>query len=193
MLVFSCHADTGFPAHKLKRLGEGIVDGHLDNFVGVHAVMNAYFSGRMHQDYFRIELTYGEEDDFEGALEVRETLSRSDAVIVVDVTGTPTDKDFVIEKCRDSAMRKFLSSALHGMSFDLYEDCPDPIADEDEVDVYSEKLGHVCMLAVPCFGGDYNEGPVKCRQASVDGVTEAICRITERFPDFCRAQKMSTS
>ncbi len=37
------------------------VEGHLDNFVGCHAVMQAYFSGKMDSDRIRIELTWGEE------------------------------------------------------------------------------------------------------------------------------------
>ena len=47
MLVISCHADTGFPSHRLRRLKGRLVEGHLDNFIGVHAVMQAYFSGRL--------------------------------------------------------------------------------------------------------------------------------------------------
>jgi hypothetical protein len=73
-LVISCHADTGFPAHRLNR-ERGACVGHLDNFVGVHAVMNAYFSGRMDAPNLRIELTYGEETGMAGAYEVLETLS----------------------------------------------------------------------------------------------------------------------
>jgi hypothetical protein len=44
--VISCHADTGIHNHRLSRNGEELITGHLDNFVGVHAVMQAYFSGR---------------------------------------------------------------------------------------------------------------------------------------------------
>ena len=41
MLVISCHADTGFQAHSLTHRADGIIQGHLDNFAGVQAVMPA--------------------------------------------------------------------------------------------------------------------------------------------------------
>ena len=44
--VISCHADTGFPFHRLKAEVNRFT-GHLDNFAGVCAVMTACFSGRM--------------------------------------------------------------------------------------------------------------------------------------------------
>ncbi len=66
----------------------GHFTGHLDNFAGVYAVMNAFFSGRLHSDLIRIELTYGEETDMDGARMVLDSLSDDDTVIVVDVTGT---------------------------------------------------------------------------------------------------------
>jgi hypothetical protein len=40
-VVISCHADTGFKGHRLRRNKAGVFYGHLDNFVGVHAVMKA--------------------------------------------------------------------------------------------------------------------------------------------------------
>src|ERR1700684_2444695 len=70
MLVISCHADTGFQSHRLRRLPGGAVEGHLDNFAGCHAVMQAYFSGRMDFDRIRIELTWGEEVGLLGAKEL---------------------------------------------------------------------------------------------------------------------------
>lgn len=63
--------------------------------------MNAYFSGRLNNPDIRIELTYGEETDMEGAYAVMETLQPNDAVTVVDVTGTITQSDITIEKCSD--------------------------------------------------------------------------------------------
>jgi hypothetical protein len=184
MLVISCHSDTGFRQHAMRRLEHGMLEGHMDNFVGVHAVMLAYFSGRLHQPYIRIELTYGEETDMAGAYEVLDTLYKQDVVLVVDVTGTPTEADFVIEKCRNQEMQRFLWDALSGLAFDMYDDCPDPIADSDETDVYDEKCPYVCFLGIPCLGGDYNEGPVRCRQKSIEQIAEALCRIAEAFPRF---------
>ena len=139
MLIISCHADTGFYSHSLRNLGKTRVKGHLDNFGGVHAVMQAYFSGRLRHDHLRIELTHGEEVDFAGVKEVRASLRTHDVVIVVDVTATPTRKDLVIEKCAYPSLQEFVAGALEGMRYDLYEDCPDPISDQDEVDVYREK------------------------------------------------------
>src|SRR5437764_14321019 len=112
MLVISCHADTGFHEHRLERLADKVVCGHLDNFAGVHAVMLAYFSGGLPIEGVRIELTHGEEVDFAGAYEVRAALRGWDVVIVVDVTGTPTDKDIVIEKCAHPKLKELIEKAL---------------------------------------------------------------------------------
>ncbi len=179
MLVISCHADTGFRNHYLRRLGDGTVHGVLDNVAGVYCVMNAYFSGRIKRNGVRIELTYGEEIDYAGAYEVLDTLNPEDTVIVVDVTGVPTQKDFTIEKCQDPGLRAFLETALAGMSFDLFEDSPDPVSTSDETDVYIQKCRRACFLGVPCFGGDYNERSVSCREQSLTAVAEAICRMVE--------------
>ncbi len=186
MLVISCHADTGFRFHQLTKLDRDVVEGHLDNFAGVYAVMQAYFSGKFQEDYAHIALTYGEEDDMAGAEEVLDTLRKHDVVIVVDVTGTKTKQDFVIEKCSDKKFFEALQEILKGMSFDIYEDCPDPIATEDEVDVYSEECPYTCMLAIPCWGGDYNEGVVKAKEASIQAVAQALVRIVENFPALCQ-------
>jgi hypothetical protein len=147
----------------------------------VHAVMNAYFSGRMASDSLRIELTYGEETDMAGAYEVQRTLSPDDVVVVVDVTGTETEREITIEKCQSPRMRQFVSEALEGLSYALYEDCPDPIADEDESDVYRERLENVFFLGIPCAGGDYNAGVVSCRESSIRTASEALVRLAERF------------
>lgn len=185
MLVISCHADTCGTAHRCEVRGHSYY-GHMDNFSGVHSVMDAFFSGRLRHDHVRIELTHGEEEDMEGARQVRRTLKKHDVVVVVDVTGTPTHKALVIEKCRDESLRAFLAKALDGVPFDLYEGCPDPIADEDEVDVYVKRIRRVFLLGIPCTGGDYNEEEVFCRKRSIAAATEAICRIAERFPEYCR-------
>ncbi|MGC8832841.1 MAG: hypothetical protein ACP5R4_02210, partial [Armatimonadota bacterium] len=174
-------------SHRLERVSDGLLYGHLDNFSGVYAVMKAYFSGRLNQDYLRIELTYGEEVDMAGAKQVLETLAPEDVVAVVDVTGTSTDKDFVIEKCRRDALREFLGKALCSLSFDIYADCPDPVSTHDEADVYFQKCENVFFLGIPITGGDYNAGPVFCRERSIDALSEAICIIAEQFPELCRA------
>jgi hypothetical protein len=179
-LVISCHADTGFPSHRLKRLNGSCV-GHLDNFAGVHAVMNAYFSGRMDSPGLRIELTYGEETDMAGAYEVLETLSADDVVVVVDVTGTLTDRDLVIEKCASPEMQSFVRAALEGLSYELHADCPDPIANSDESDVYREKLDNVFFLGIPCHGGDYNSVAVSCKESSISAASEALIRLLAEF------------
>lgn len=186
-LVISCHADTGFRAHRLIRTNDGF-QGHLDNFAGVYAVMSAYFSGRMPCDSVRIELTHGEETGMEGAYQVRSTLSPDDVVVVVDVTGTETERDITIEKCRSPRMRRFVSEALEGLSYSLYEGCPDPIADEDESDVYAEKLENVFFLGIPCTGGDYNTGVVCCRESSIRAASEALVRLADRFVRETNAQ-----
>lgn len=181
MLIISCHSDTGFDHHSLRKLPNGLLEGHLDNFVGVYSVMKAYFSGRMTSDQVRIELTYGEEKDFDGAYEVLETITEDDVVIVVDVTATPTTKDIVFEKCRNGRIRRFIENALEGMSYDLYEDCPDPVSDSDETDVYSEVTPYTCFLGVPVFGGDYNADAVRCSEKTPDLISEAVCRLAEAY------------
>jgi hypothetical protein len=182
MLVISCHADTGFTAHSLTRQPGGLLLGHLDNFAGVQAVMTAYFSGRLAGGHVRVALTYGEEVDFAGAYDVLETLDPADVVLVVDVTGAETEADFTIEKCRHPGLRHFVRAALDGLRYDLYEGCPDPLSDLDEVEVYIQRCPQVCFVGVPCFGGDYNQGQVYCRERSLAAVAEALCRLAERFP-----------
>jgi hypothetical protein len=179
-LVVSCHADTGFPSHRLRRL-DGSVTGHLDNFVGVHAVMNAYFGGGMDAPNLRIELTYGEEQGLLGAQEVVETISPDDVVVVVDVTGTPTERDLVIEKCASPAMRLFVRAALGDLSYELYAGCPDPVSDCDETDVYRERSDNVFFLGIPCSGGDYNAGAVSCREASIAAASKALVLLLAEF------------
>jgi hypothetical protein len=181
MLVISCHADTCFREHRLEKGPDGTLTGHLDNFAGVHAVMLAYFSGRLPTKGIRIELTYGEETDFAGAYEVLHTLRGWDVVIVVDVTGVPTDRDFVIEKCSHPGMRALVQKALSGMAYDFYEGCPDPVCDIDETDVYRDACPMTCFLGVPVRGGDYNEDVVSCRERSVQMVAEALCRIAQAW------------
>ncbi len=184
MLVISCHADTGFMNHSLSILADGRCFGHLDNFVGVYAVMKAYFSGRLDRDYIRLELTYGEETDMEGACEVLETIDEDDVVIVIDVTATATDKDIVIEKCSDSEMDRFIRTALADLPCDIYADCPDPVSTFDETDVYRQKCKKVCFLGVPLTGGDYNEERVECKLSAIDAVCEALCRIVHEYGNY---------
>jgi len=158
----------------------------MDNFVGVYGMMKAYFSGRLTNNHTRIELTYGEETDMEGAQKVAGTLTKDDTVIIVDVTGTPTDKDLVIEKCKNPSVQNYIKMALKGLSYDLYADCPDPVSCYDETDVYSLVTPNCCFLGIPCQGGDYNAGHVSCRKSSVDALAEAVCRLSEHYPEFCR-------
>ena len=189
MLVFSCHADTGFDHHSLSHADDNYL-GHLDNFVGVYATMKAYFSGKINNTHTRIELTYGEETDMEGAREVIETLNENDVVIVVDVTATTTDKDLVIEKCKNNKLAQFMNSAMHGLSYDLYPDCPDPVSCFDEVDIYSQKCEYTCFLGIPTTGGDYNETQVYCTKQSIETLAQAICRLSENYSDFCKKNNM---
>ncbi|MHC5077755.1 MAG: hypothetical protein ACYTHN_01970 [Planctomycetota bacterium] len=190
MLLFSCHSDTGFDRHYLEKRDDGTFFGNLDNFVGVHAVMRAYFSGRLDRDYVRIELTYDEEKDFGGAKEVLETVRPTDLVAVLDVTGAKTDMDFHVEKCKNKAVWDFLETTLSGMRFRMYEHCDDPVSDQDETDIYIQGTPFVFFLGVPCTDGDYNKGWVTCRPESIDAVSEAVCRIVERFPAFCEANEL---
>ncbi|NUM37413.1 MAG: hypothetical protein HUU50_22965 [Candidatus Brocadiae bacterium] len=193
MLVISCHSDTGFISQSLSRLENNIFHGHLDNFSGVYAVMKAYFSGKLYQDYIHIEFTWGEETDMEGAYELLKHLEKDDLVLVVDVTGTPTQKDIVIEKCKNPILKEFLYESLEGISFDLYEYCPDPVSIYDEVDVYSINCPYVCFLGIPCTGGDYNEGKVFCTEQSIESLAQAICKIAENYPSFLKKAGIKNS
>lgn len=176
-LVISCHADTGFASHRLHINEAGNYFGHLDNFLGVYAVMQAFFSGWLNFEHVRIELTQGEEIDMSGALVVAETLAPWDVVVVVDVTATPTDRDLVIEKCASGPMQRLVVEALAGLSYDLYPDCPDPVSTSDETDVYREVTENVFFLGLPVWGGDYNEQMVAARPAAVRAAAEALVRL----------------
>ena len=188
MLVISCHADTNFRAHTLERIDEERFHGHLDNFAGVHAVMRAYFSGRLAGGHVRIALTHGEEVDFAGAREVLATLGPDDLVLVVDVTGVEVDADLTLEKCRQPELRAWLARTLAGLRVAIYEDCPDPVADADETDVYAPYCPFSCFVGVMCSGGDYNAGPVDGRESAIAAVSEAICRIAEQYADWERVR-----
>ena len=183
MLVISAHSDTNFRRHALAVRGREYV-GHLDNFVGVHAVLRAFFSGRMEPRNARIELTYGEERDCAGAREVAPTLGATDLVAVVDVTGTPTEASFVVEKCRSPRVRKFLERELSAFAFDLYRGCPDPVAQADETDVYRRYTSNVFFLGIPCRGGDYNRRRVRCLEADVEAVSEALIALSHAVSRF---------
>jgi hypothetical protein len=187
--VISCHADTGFRRHRLHRTGRGGFTGHLDNFAGVHAVMRAFFTGKMDPHCVRIELTHGEETDFAGAIEVRKTLTRKDMVAVVDVTGTPTKADITIEKCMNPGVRKFVEGALTGISHEIHEGCPDPVSDSDETDVYRQKSRSVFFLGIPCQGGDYNKGTVRCRERSIEAASRALIQLANAFAAGLRSKK----
>jgi hypothetical protein len=176
--VISCHADTGFQSHRCARQDGGkVYYGHLDNFAGVRAVMDAYFSGGLDQEGVRIELTYGEETDFGGAKAVRKTLSPEDTVVVVDVTGARTRADITIEKCADPETMRFVLKALAGMRVKVHAGCPDPVSDSDETDVYRGHCRRVFFLGIPCSGGDYNAGRVRCRRKSLAAAGRALTRL----------------
>jgi hypothetical protein len=183
MLVFSTHADTNFLAHSLRKKDDGYL-GFLDNFAGVHATMRAYFSGRIQGNHTRIVLTDHEETTFAGAFELREQLTPTDLVVVVDVTGIVGEWDFTIEKCRNSKVKQFLEKTLQGSNYVLFSDSPDPIAEEDEVNVYSEKCPYTFFLGVPCSGGDYNAEPVFCKEKSIQAVSDAIIAISQNYTNF---------
>jgi hypothetical protein len=181
MFVISCHDDTRFREHQLQRLPDGVVAGRLDNFAGVPAVMLAYFSGGLPRQGVRVELTYGEETGFAGAYEVLQSLRGWDVVVVVDVSGTPTDKDLVIEKCLHPRMRQLVERALAGMSFDLHAGRPDPVCGLDETDVYQDACPMTCFRGVPVVGGDYNRGLVSCRERSIHAAADALCRLAHAW------------
>jgi len=119
-----------------------------------------------------------------GAREIAPTLSQGDVVLVVDVTGTPTERDFVIEKCAHPALQEFFQEALRGLSYDLVAGCPDPISQSDEVDVYGKVCPLSCFMGVPVIGGDYNAGKVRLKEQSLEAISEALCRISERFSEI---------
>ncbi|MBN2201707.1 hypothetical protein JW777_07135 [bacterium] len=177
--VISCHADTGFRSHRCRlEKGGTVCFGHLDNFAGVKAVMDAYFSGGLDREGVRIELTYGEETDFGGAKAVRRTLSKEDTVVVVDVTGAKTRADITIEKCADPETGRFVRKALAGMrKVAIFSGCPDPVSDSDETDVYRGRARRVFFLGIPCSGGDYNTGRVRCRKKSLTAAARALTRL----------------
>jgi len=183
MILISAHSDTNFKHVSLKSDKEHYT-GHLDNFVGVFAVLNSYFSGEINFPFVRVELTYGEEEDFAGAIEVAEDIEESDLIIVVDVTGTATEKDFIIEKAKNPLIREFLADILKEFSYDIYEDCPDPISDLDEIEIYKSKSPYYLFLGIPCTGGDYNKIEVSCRKESVEQVSKALIKICRNYGKF---------
>ncbi|KAL0481182.1 phenylalanine ammonia-lyase [Acrasis kona] len=193
MLIFSVHGDTNFKNHQLHTFPDGRIQGHLDNFAGVHCIMNAYFSGKLNKDYVRVEITYGEETDMEGARELRKEITPRDVIVVIDVTGTVTQKSFVIEKCFNAKIRRFLNEILADMDCDVFENCPDEIAQQDETDVYRKVAPFCFFLGVPVQGGDYNEGMVFSHVKTLEAVKEAVIRIVEKYPDFVERHALNVN
>ncbi|MDM7924605.1 MAG: hypothetical protein QUS35_01135 [bacterium] len=187
--VISCHADTGFRRHRCRlERGGTVCHGHLDNFAGVKAVMDAFFSGGLDRENVRIELTYGEETDFGGARAVLRTLSKEDTVVVVDVTGAKTRADITIEKCADPETARFVREALAGMpKVAMFSGCPDPVSDSDETDVYRGRARRVFFLGIPCSGGDYNAGRVRCRMQSLTAAARALTLLAKAHFQEARA------
>jgi hypothetical protein len=122
-IVFVAHGDTNFYKGVFCEVqSDGRYFGHMDNFMGVHCLMKAFFSGKLPREGVRVEITYGEEDDsydnegkrvdFAGARNVMKTLSTEDLVVVIDVTGTASSKDFLIEKCGPVELQAFTHEAL---------------------------------------------------------------------------------
>lgn len=118
-----------------------------------------------------------------GAREVAATLKAADVVIVIDVTGVKTDKDIVFEKVKNRALRKFIAKTMKSqapeITYDIYADCVDEIASQDETDVYRKYTDFVFFLGVPVRGGDYNDGPVYCWKRSIDATARAMIVLTK--------------
>ena len=189
MILISVHGDTNFNEIKLFDCGD-CYEGHLDNYVGVYAAMKAFFSGEMNSDNVKMVITYGEETDMAGAREEAAKLSPEDIAIVMDVTATPTDKDFVIEKCENKKIRNILDAALKEFSYDIYEGCPDPVSNMDECEIYRKKTDKFFFLGIPVFGGDYNAELVKVKKRTIDETAKAlvvICKALETH--YCGSQK----
>jgi hypothetical protein len=159
---------------------------HLDNFVGVFTMLKAYFAGQFPQHGCRLEITYDEEVDMEGAKEVAATLNGNEVVIVIDVTGVRTTKNFTIEKLQNKRLRKFVKACLAESeqfrdTFDLFVGCPDPICLEDETNVYSKTTPFTFFFGIPVRGGDYNEGPVRCWVRDVEVASEALAFLVDQI------------
>ncbi len=183
MIIISAHSDTNYKRVDLEIEGD-CYKGLLDNYVGVFVAMKTFFSGEVNFEHVRIELTPDEEIDMRGAKLVAKEVMKEDLVIVIDVTGTETDKDFVIEKCKSTKVRRFLEDILDGFSYDIYEDCPDPISNMDEIDVYKHRTNHYFFLGLPCHGGDYNFSLTKCKIRSVDEAAKAVVKVCREYHKF---------
>ena len=93
-LIFSAHGDTNFSVSRcilVDSCEKGtLYYAHCDNFVGVHAVLQAYFSGHISGTRTECHVTHGEEDgSFSGAVDVCRKMRPTDVVFVVDVTAKP--------------------------------------------------------------------------------------------------------
>mmetsp|Transcript_12745 Transcript_12745/g.20749 ORF Transcript_12745/g.20749 Transcript_12745/m.20749 type:complete len:286 (+) Transcript_12745:55-912(+) len=136
-IVFSAHGDTCFGESSCRVVpgsGGGLYFGEVDNFAGVHAMMQAYFSGTLPTTRVQCQVTHGEEKAtngvyYAGAREVMATLSPRDYVVVIDVTGhssrhvdeasvlsSPHVKGHVVfEKVRGNQITRKLLKSLSGV------------------------------------------------------------------------------
>lgn len=94
-IVFSAHGDTCFGESACRHVAGSngaLFYGQMDNFAGVHAMMQAYFSGKLPAGRVQCQVTHGEEKAtngvyYAGARDVMKSLSPLDFVAVIDVTG----------------------------------------------------------------------------------------------------------
>jgi hypothetical protein len=165
-LIFSAHGDTNFDesfCQFVPNSQEHLYFGHLDNFVGVQAMLTAYFSGKLPQKRIQCKITYGEEAskdgvDFTGAREVMEKLNPQDFVVVVDVTGVeslPIDEKTVseahlkkghviFEKVKKNALVLELLEKALGSPLKV-DGVEQKMSDAAEARSYSYEIWHECM------------------------------------------------
>ena len=112
----------------------------------------------------------------EGAAEIAALVAPEDIVVVVDVTGYLTDVDIVIEKCSDPWLQKLVKESFRGapFSYEIVDDCRDPICQIDETCIYKQVTDRCLLLAIPCDGGDYNSHVVRCRPSSIRAASRAL-------------------
>lgn len=250
-IVFSAHGDTCFgesTCQYVEGSNNTLYYGHMDNAAGVHALMQAYFSGQLPPKQVQCQVTYGEEGningvDFAGAREIMNSLQENDFVAVIDVTGTCSRRvnkqtvcddssnigHVVLEKVKCSAFILSLLSQISGLltkidgvlpeeylksvdgevrslqgyggygeeytsairrlvatryspsapstssdgllpfriagtttsgdmqsypyTFEIWNECDDPQACEDETDAYREQVNHTVFLGLQTCGG----------------------------------------
>jgi len=161
----------------------------LDTSPGVYATMRAPFRRRgIYRQSCPVVLTMKKRDALAGAIKLRDQVDPTIFVAVVGLTGDHGDLGFSPLKTVRPGHPRFVRSPLSRISIKLFEDSPDPIASEDEVDVYARNALTVLL-------GSLVTGRFQCGNRFLPRIPRstpsaaAIVAYSQAYPVYASLQK----